>query len=173
MLAQGFPQWAGWAYAGVAGVAAVTDYRTGKIFNWLTFPALLVGVSLAAYFGVSSLASALEGVLVAFLIFIPLFATGVLGGGDVKLALALATVLGARGVFEMICMSILIAGVGSVALLFRHNRVKIFILELAKFFRSIVTPGLTLQWPILNREIKAPFGLAMFWAFLYVFLGAR
>ena len=46
-LVPGMPQWMGWLYGAIAGVAAVTDYRNGKIYNWLTLPALAVGLAVA------------------------------------------------------------------------------------------------------------------------------
>lgn len=172
-LSAGMPQWMGWAYAAVALVAAITDYRSGKIYNWLTLPALLFGFIVSVVVGLPTLAAAAAGVGLAALFFIPLFLTGVLGGGDVKLLMAMGTVLGARGIFELSCASILIAALGAVVLLVTHKRVKPFFSELTMFFRTLLTPGLSVQWPRLSREIKAPFGLAIFWAFLYVTIGGH
>ncbi|MBI3556590.1 MAG: prepilin peptidase [Deltaproteobacteria bacterium] len=172
-LAPGMPQWMGWLSGAVAAIAAVTDYRTGKIYNWLTLPALLAGLVVAVANGVPTMVAALQGVGVAGLIFLPMFFTGILGGGDVKLLLALGTILGAQGIFLLSLVTILIAGAGAVALLFKHRRAGIFVNQLAMFFRSVFTPGLALQWPKLNRDIKAPFGIAIFFGLLYILAGGR
>src|SRR5258708_4015056 len=98
-LVTGMPQWMGWLYGSLAAVAAITDYRTGKIYNWLTLPALVFGLVVASFAGLPTVASALQGVALASLIFLPMFFCGVLGGGDVKLLMAIGTVLGAHGIF--------------------------------------------------------------------------
>lgn len=171
-LIAGQPQWLGWVYGVITAVAAVTDYRSGKIYNWLTLPALMFGASCAFVFGGwHSAVAAFMGAGVAAAIFIPLFVAGVFGGGDVKLMLALGTVLGAGGVFDVACASILIAAAGAVALLVMHGRARAFAREIVKFMRTLLVPGLSVEWPKLNREIKAPFGIAIFFAFVYVLAG--
>ena len=172
-LISGMPAWMGWLYGAIAGVAAVTDYRSGKIYNWLTLPALALGLIVAGFEGWATILSATAGVGVAAAVFIPLFLTGIFGGGDAKLLMALGTVLGAGGVFLLICVSILIAGAGAVALLFVHRRAGPFAREVFAFLRSVFTPGLDTQWPRLNREIKAPFGIAVFFALIFVFAGGQ
>ena len=170
-LVSGMPQWMGWLYGGIAAVAAFTDYRSGKIYNWLTLPALALGLVVALGVGMPTVVLALQGVAVASVIFLPMFFGGILGGGDVKLLLALGTVLGAHGIFFLSCTSIVIASAGAVALLFVHRRAGIFVSQLWMFFRSVFTPGLQLQWPKLSRDIKAPFGIAIFFGLLYVLAG--
>ncbi len=172
-LVTGMPQWMGWLYGSITAVAAFTDYRTGKIYNWLTLPALLTGLVVAMLMGVPTMISALQGVAVACVIFLPMFFGGILGGGDVKLLMALGTVLGAQGTFFLSCMALVIAGLGAVALLVKHRRAGIFVSQVGMFFRSIFTPGLALQWPKLNRDIKAPFGIAIFFGLLYVLVGGQ
>lgn len=167
----GMPQWMGWLYGAIAAVAAVTDFRAGKIYNWLTLPALLLGMVVAIFCGWATLAGALQGMGLAAVIFIPLFFVGIFGGGDVKLLMALGTVLGAYNVLVLICTAILVAAAGAVALLIAHRRVRIFALEILMFFRTLLTPGLTTQWPQLSRDIKAPFGIAIFLALVYVLAG--
>ena len=168
-LVQGMPQWVGWVYGAITAVAAFTDYRSGKIYNWLTIPALVLGLVLAGAFGWVALGAALQGLGLASLLFIPLFFLRILGGGDVKLMLAMGTVLGFQGTLELTLACFTVAGAGSLGLLFVHRRVILFFKELFKFLRSIFVPGLELQWPALNREVKAPFGIAIFIGFLYVF----
>lgn len=162
--------WGGWLFGAVGAVAAVTDYRSGKIYNWLTLPALVIAIALAAFAGRASLAQAALGLAVATALFLPLYLTGVLGGGDVKLLMALGTWLGPRGTLELAMASILIAGAGAVALLVKHGRVRAFCSEIWVFARTVFTPGLEIQWPRLRRDIKAPFGIAIFLGFLCVLM---
>jgi prepilin peptidase CpaA len=167
-MAHHLPGWTQWVFGAASAVAAVTDYRVGKIHNWLTLPLLAGGLVLAAVLGWNAVLDSAGGVGVAAAIFIPLFAAGVLGGGDVKLLLALGTVTGARGMLELAGASLMVAGAGAVALLVLHRRVRPFFRELGRFFRTLLTPELEVQWPRLDRSIKAPFGIAIFLGYLCV-----
>jgi prepilin peptidase CpaA len=79
----------------VAAVAAVTDWRTGYIPNWLTLPVVVIAPP-AYYLGYGS--PALIGSLVGLFAcaFVPylLFRKDAIGGGDVKLFAALGAVGG-------------------------------------------------------------------------------
>jgi len=81
----------------MAGAAAWTDLRTGRIPNGLTVSGLVTGFScgLAAH-GPHGLVAAAVGALVVGLIPLLLFRFSALGGGDVKLLAALGALLGAR-----------------------------------------------------------------------------
>lgn len=170
-LTEGMPQWVGYAYGAAAAVAAITDYRKGKIYNWLTFPLLGLGLVLAFLLGGwHTLGNAAAGAGLALILFAPLSLASVFGFGDVKLLMALGTVLGPRGVFELACTSILIAGAGSVVLLIRSGRLRPFLNQMWVFLSSITTPGLAAHWPRLDRTSKAPFGIAIFWGLVIVLL---
>jgi prepilin peptidase CpaA len=82
----------------VAAIAAVTDYRTGLIPNWLTFGGLLAGVlghtAYGAALGGVNLAlleggAAVLGIVLCSLAPALLYWKGALGGGDLKLFAAL------------------------------------------------------------------------------------
>ncbi len=56
-------------------IAAILDLRSRRIPNWLTLPGVLVGISLnTALSGTPGLISALKGMGLALLIYLPLFA---------------------------------------------------------------------------------------------------
>src|ERR1700690_1093829 len=81
--------------AAVADVAALFDLRTRRIPNPLTYGALAFG--LLAHLSVDRLAGlglALLCALVVGLPFLPLVLRGGMGGGDLKLALALGAIAG-------------------------------------------------------------------------------
>jgi prepilin peptidase CpaA len=68
------------------GMAALTDFRTYAIPNWLTGPALLIGLGLHTFFGqLSGFIFSLEGAIVGFGLFILFYSFGWMGAGDVKL----------------------------------------------------------------------------------------
>src|SRR5262245_46803233 len=97
------PMWIGALIA--AGIAAVTDLRTGRIPNRLTLGAFAVGVignvvpgcrsgeprAAAAAFTTALVAAAIGGLAP-----LVLWRAGALGGGDLKLFVALGAMLGPR-----------------------------------------------------------------------------
>jgi prepilin peptidase CpaA len=68
--------------------AVITDARRNKVFNWLTFPAMILGIAVAAGGGKSALLTSVEGLaagLAAGLVFMVFFRSG---AGDAKLLMA-------------------------------------------------------------------------------------
>ncbi len=81
--------------ASVAAIAAVWDWRTGRIPNWLTLPPLVIaplvyGLSLGPRFAIQSAVALLICGLIPYL----LFRHNAMGGGDVKLFAALGAITG-------------------------------------------------------------------------------
>jgi len=115
--------------AGTLGVAAVTDWRTGKIFNWLTYPAILVGL---AYWGVAGLAGAEKTLLDAMvgfasglLPFAVLLTLGGLHGGDMKLMGAVGALSAMwQVVLATAVYGLLIAAVFAIVIMIRRGLVK-------------------------------------------------
>jgi prepilin peptidase CpaA len=84
----------------VGCVACVTDIRTRRIPNWLTFGAAAAAVVFHAVMAPSAgLMLALSGWFVGALMMFAPFALRGLGGGDVKLVAALGAWLGPANVF--------------------------------------------------------------------------
>lgn len=76
----------------VLAAAAISDLRTGRIFNWITYPAALIGFGLAwIYAGWSGVADAMAGLLIGLLPLLVAFLVGGSGGGDAKLMAAVGT----------------------------------------------------------------------------------
>jgi len=81
----------------VTFVAMITDMKWGKIYNWLTFPLILIGFSANSYFfgmqgfGISLIAAALG--ITFYLWFAYL---GAVGMGDVKLMAAIGALGGVK-----------------------------------------------------------------------------
>ena len=87
------------AASGLAALACLADLGWRRIPNVVTFGgAALALVTAAATGGVSAFGLAAGGWLVGLLLFLPLFALGGLGAGDVKLLAALGAWLGPRDV---------------------------------------------------------------------------
>lgn len=103
----GLTPWA--VVVGLTLVAAVTDLKTRRIPNALTFTGLLAGLVDAAFAGWGALGLSLAGMLVCALPFVLLFVFAGGGAGDAKLMAAVGAWLGLPvGLFALAC--VLIAG---------------------------------------------------------------
>jgi prepilin peptidase CpaA len=115
MLAQWRPliEWV--AIGGVSVLAAVCDVRTGRIPNVLTFGAAAAGFAFSALqAGPSGLGTSLLGCLAGLVLFLPLFALGGMGGGDVKLLAAIGAWIGPMGALQAALWASLVGGVMAV-----------------------------------------------------------
>jgi prepilin peptidase CpaA len=101
-----------------AAAAAVYDLRTQKIPNWLTFPAVLLGLSLnVALSGAPGLRDSLLGTIAGVaLLFVP-FAMGGMGAGDVKMLAAVGAFTGPMFVFRTFLYGSIAGGAIAVAVI--------------------------------------------------------
>jgi prepilin peptidase CpaA len=106
----------------IAGAACVTDLRTRRIPNVLTFGAALAGLVFQfATGGVEGLGQAALGWLLGALVFLLPFALGGLGGGDVKLLAALGAWLGPADALWLVLYTGVAGGVMAVAVSARYG----------------------------------------------------
>jgi prepilin peptidase CpaA len=92
-------------------VAAWTDYRQRRIPNWLTMSGIALALILRLATGPGMLIEGLIGVLLAFVLTLPLLMLGVMGGGDAKLLMAIGAFMGPR---NFLWAGVLIAIVGGM-----------------------------------------------------------
>jgi Flp pilus assembly protein protease CpaA len=100
----------------LVGVATVTDLRWQTIFNWTTYPGLLLGFLLrwndAGRFG---LEDAAWGALGCGGIMLVCFVCFQLGGGDLKLLTMMGAFLGWQRGLEALLWTFVLGGAGGVA----------------------------------------------------------
>ena len=151
--ALGLACWAGWL-----------DWRSRRIPNWLTVPALLVGLTVNTVgWGWPGAKAALEGAGLALGALLPFVLARGLGAGDWKLMGSLGAFLGPQRIIVVLLGTVLIAGILSLIELVRKKRVQetlmnVWILIVAfSTFRLSSAQGLTLDNPAL---LKVPFGVA-------------
>lgn len=107
----------------IAAIAAVTDFRTGEIPNWLTLPPLVAaplayGIIDGLWAAVASIAAIAVCGLVPYL----LFRRGAAGGGDVKLFAAIGAVAGMAIGIEVQLVTFMVAAVISLGRLAWHGK---------------------------------------------------
>jgi len=155
--------------------AALLDWRSRRIPNWLTVPSFLAAVTLHVVLnGWQGLRFTLAGGALALVLLLPLVMLRALGAGDWKLMGAVGAFLGWKLFLFVMFGSILASGIMAIVQMIRVGRV-------AETFRNMWTllkgffvfglkknPQISLDNP---RLLKLPFGVAVaaatvvcFWA---------
>jgi prepilin peptidase CpaA len=99
-------------------IAGLTDFRSRRIPNWLTVPALAVGVAANTFFGGwSGLKTSLLGALVGLGLLLPFVLLRSLGAGDWKLAGTLGAFTGPTLLLGLLLLSVFVAGMIAVVLI--------------------------------------------------------
>ena len=158
----------------LAFCAGFTDLRWRRIPNWLTVPALLVGIAAnSAFNGFSGLKTSLLGVLVGLALLLPFVLLRSLGAGDWKLAGALGAFTGPGLLMNLLLGSVFVAGVMAMALVIYKRRTRQTIRNIGHILVSLVTFRLPGSQVSLDNpdSLKVPYGVALaFTVVLYGFL---
>lgn len=150
----------------VVAIAAATDVWKGLIYNWLTLPAMIVGLALAAWHqGWTGLGLSILGILIGGgVLFIPFFLGG-MGGGDVKLMAAIGAVMGPWFVSKTLVASILAGGVMCFTLIIIRGSLKAtivwYVKSLNAIFKTLLYRGVVLNFPESPKAGTAPFGVSI------------
>ena len=145
--------------------AFLTDVAYGRIFNWLTIPAILLGLGFSTFhagvLGPGGLITALLGVGAGLVLFGWLFALRAIGGGDVKFLMALGAWAGPMFAFEVALLSILLGGVLGIFQLLFKRKLADFWRRMHRFLLSIFVKELVVESPSLDRKLTMPFGVPL------------
>jgi prepilin peptidase CpaA len=127
---------------GIASVALVTDLQNRKIYNWLTFPAMLVGIALNVYFaGLAGLQSSLIGLLVGSVVFLVGFLVGAMGAGDVKLMAAVGAWLGWPYTIAAVIYVTIFGGLIAIIAAAASGALPQMLKNVGGFMMALITPG--------------------------------
>lgn len=112
-------------YCLLAG-ALYFDLRERSVPNWLTAGSASIGLILQlALHGWQGVQSGTLGVIVGLALFLPLFALGKFGGGDVKLLMAIGMLRGAAFLFRSTLLGAVSGGIIAVLLLAWHRELSL------------------------------------------------
>src|SRR5260370_3013790 len=167
-----------WIFAlSVTLLAGWVDFHTHKIPNWLTVPALVLGMgmhSVAA--GWPGAKTSLEGAGLALVLLLPLVLLRGLGAGDWKLMGAVGAFLGPLMFLFVLVGSILVSGLMAMVAIMRTHRVVETIRNMWVLVRGFFSfglranPKISLDNPTLLKE---PFGVAVAVSTSHCFFAAR
>jgi prepilin peptidase CpaA len=160
MLKQGV-----WMLATIpAVIAGWTDWRTRRIPNWLTVPALVLGIAANSLsLGWNGAKEALLGAGLGLGLLLPFVLIRSLGGGDWKLVGALGAFLGPPRLIAVLVATILVAGAMALVLVIWKRRVGQTLRNVGRMLAAMFTlhlpgPEVSLDNP---ESLKVPFGVAV------------
>jgi prepilin peptidase CpaA len=106
--------------------AALYDVRFRRIPNWLNVAGVLAGIALNTflYQGLPGLVFAVKGLVLAFGIYVLLYAIHAMGAGDVKLMAAVGAIVGWENWFGIFLVTAILGGIMSLILVASRGRVK-------------------------------------------------
>jgi prepilin peptidase CpaA len=157
--------------------AAVVDWRSRRIPNWLTVPGLIVGVvvhTLISRWPGAKLS--LEGAALALGLLLPFVLLRALGAGDWKLMGAIGAFLGPVLVLFILLGSVFIAGIMALIEAIRSGRLKETLVNIAVLVQGFVVFGLRPHARISldnPNALKLPFGVAVATSTILCFIAAR
>ncbi len=106
----------------LVAAAVYTDVRWGKIFNHLTMPAIVLGLIINSLIGLDGFLHSIAGVGLGLGLFLVSCLLGrILGGGDIKLLMAVGALQGPAFLAWTICYTAIIGGVLAVIIAVRHG----------------------------------------------------
>jgi prepilin peptidase CpaA len=157
--------------------AALLDWRSRRIPNWLTVPGFLLGIALHAVLnGTHGLRFALAGSGLALILLLPLVALRALGAGDWKLMGAVGAFLGWKLFLFVLVGSIFASGIMAIVQVYRVGRVMETLRNMWTLVRGFFAFGLKKNPQISldnPRLLKLPFGVAVAAATVVCFCAAH
>ncbi len=148
----------------VASLGGVSDLRSARIPNWLTYSGLLTALVLRfGVLGWSGLKNGTVGMLVAGVLFFVLFVIGAIGGGDVKLMASVGAWAGKEQVIAILLAAALAGGGLALFYMLVRQGARTTLWNLSELIRFRLTSGLR-PHPLLNvreAKLRVPFGIAI------------
>lgn len=121
-----------WLLIVVLSISVYTDIRNSRIPNYLTYPAVLVGIAYGVFnWGVHGFLLSFVGLALGLAMLLPFYALGGMGAGDVKLMGAVGAFLGPKGIFVAFLFTALAGGIYALVLFAIHGRFKQTLLRYA------------------------------------------
>lgn len=160
----------------IAVIGAVTDLRSRRIPNWLTLSALPIGLIASGVLGGwQGLFLGVTGMLLALLIYFPLYLLRAMGAGDAKLMAAIAAFIGPIMWIHLFIAASILGGVVAVLFTLAKGQFKTMLSKSVNILRSLAyfqapyadNPELDIRSP---KSLSLPHGavIALAWFALLI-----
>ena len=158
-------------------VAGLVDFRTRKIPNLITIPGMVAGITLrTAISGWTGTKVAVEGLVLALALLLPLVLARALGAGDWKLMGAVGAFVGPIIFLFVLLGSIVVSGLMALVEMVRAKRVRETFENMLVLLRGFISFGLRRNSEISldnPKLLKVPFGVAVAVSTVACFWAAR
>ena len=143
--------------------AAVCDLRARRIPNVLTVSGLMVALVLRSTLGVGTVMDGLLSAGIALLLVLPLFMLGALGGGDLKLLVAVGAFMDPFQFFLALLATAIVGGVLAVGESIRRGAMGSLIFNTTALASHIISGGRVGHRSTINAPgaVTVPYGLAI------------
>jgi prepilin peptidase CpaA len=154
-------------------IATVTDFWKRKIYNWLTLPAILLGLILNTWAkGLPGLGDGFLGLLLGGGVFMILGLLGMMRGGDIKLAAAMGALIGWKLMISALYYSALIGGVFALIWAALHGTLWPTLKKVARAFYAAAAPGMKPEVELAQSTTEPmPYGVAISWGAIVTLFG--
>jgi prepilin peptidase CpaA len=146
----------------VLTVAAISDVRYRKVRNWLTVPAMVVGLSLAFHArGHVGLVDSLKGLAIMLAVGLFVYLIGFIGAGDAKLLTAVGSFVGSSAVGAILLWSAVMGGVMALIVVFVRYGVMGGPKRIASGFATMVVAKSVRAGVVDEKATRLPYSLAI------------
>lgn len=144
-------------------VAAVYDLRTRRIPNVVTVSGLMIALVLRSTVGVGAVVDGLQSAGIALLLVLPLFILGALGGGDLKLLVAVGAFMDPFQFFLALLATAIVGGVLAVGESIRKGAMGSLLFNTAGLASHIMSGGRAGHRSTITAPgaVTVPYGLAI------------
>ena len=144
-------------------ICGITDILSGKIYNFITFPGIVMGLALNYhYHGTQGLIMSFLGLLISTVIFMILYIWGGFGAGDVKLMMVIGAIVGYKLIFDFILYSAIAGGIMANIVIIKNRQFLQTWKHVLRFFLFFI-PGYHLKSEPLKKKhsFVIPYGCAI------------
>jgi len=139
---------------------AYTDFRYGKIYNWVTYPSFLIGLFFNyVLYGKTGLYSGLIGAAAGGIIFFAFYFISGLGAGDVKLMMVIGAFGGFKFVLWTLYYSSIVGFFVGIVLLTANGLLKEGLRRSVLYIKGMFLPSNKKIGLGNTAKIKVPYGM--------------
>ena len=144
-------------------LSAALDLRTRRIPNVLTVSGFMIALALRSAVGGGAVLDGLQGAGIALLVVLPFFALGALGGGDLKLLVAVGAFMGPRQFLYALLATALVGVVLAVGESIRRGALGSLVINTYSLGTHILTGGRSGHRSTVASPgaVTVPYGLAI------------